>query len=79
MHGMWLLVLLKLVTPPLVFLPISWPTPAEPPPAQAVNVHENIRLRLPPEERAADPVDPSAEREEPAPAEARSWRMPAMH
>jgi beta-lactamase regulating signal transducer with metallopeptidase domain len=28
-HGLWLLVLLKLVTPPLVFLPIAWPGAAE--------------------------------------------------
>jgi beta-lactamase regulating signal transducer with metallopeptidase domain len=29
-HGLWLLVLLKLVTPPLVFIPVTWPTAAEP-------------------------------------------------
>ena len=34
-HGLWLLVLLKLVTPPLVFLPIAWPAPAESPPEVA--------------------------------------------
>jgi beta-lactamase regulating signal transducer with metallopeptidase domain len=27
MHGLWLLVLLKLVTPPLLLIPIDWPTP----------------------------------------------------
>jgi len=29
-HGLWLLVLLKLVTPPLVPVPINWPAPPEP-------------------------------------------------
>jgi beta-lactamase regulating signal transducer with metallopeptidase domain len=28
-HGLWLLVLLKLVTPPLVLIPVSWPTSGE--------------------------------------------------
>jgi bla regulator protein BlaR1 len=28
-HGLWLLVLLKLMTPPLIPLPLPWPTPAE--------------------------------------------------
>lgn len=30
-HGLWLLVLLKLVTPPLVSIPLPWPAPAEVP------------------------------------------------
>jgi beta-lactamase regulating signal transducer with metallopeptidase domain len=34
-HGLWLLVLLKLVTPPLVFVPISWPERAAPAPEVA--------------------------------------------
>ncbi len=29
-HGLWLLVLLKLVTPPLVHIPVAWPTATEP-------------------------------------------------
>lgn len=29
-HGLWLLVLLKLITPPLVHVPLPWPTSAEP-------------------------------------------------
>src|SRR5438067_2512125 len=29
-HGLWLLVLLKLVTPPLVPVPVPWPEPEEP-------------------------------------------------
>jgi beta-lactamase regulating signal transducer with metallopeptidase domain len=29
LHGLWLLVLLKLVTPPLFYLPISWPATAD--------------------------------------------------
>src|SRR2546421_4211955 len=28
-HSLWLLVLLKLVTPPLVTLPITWPAPVQ--------------------------------------------------
>ncbi len=28
-HGLWLLVLLKLVTPPLVYIPVAWPIGAE--------------------------------------------------
>ncbi|HXG12624.1 MAG TPA: M56 family metallopeptidase [Gemmataceae bacterium] len=32
-HGLWLLVLLKLITPPLVSVPIAWPAGPEPPPA----------------------------------------------
>lgn len=30
-HALWLLVLLKLLTPPLMSLPVAWPTAAEPP------------------------------------------------
>jgi beta-lactamase regulating signal transducer with metallopeptidase domain len=35
-HALWLLVLLKLVTPPLVVVPIDWPAEAEAPPSPAV-------------------------------------------
>jgi beta-lactamase regulating signal transducer with metallopeptidase domain len=28
-HGLWLLVLLKLVTPPLLLIPVAWPTASE--------------------------------------------------
>lgn len=34
-HGLWLLVLLKLLTPPLVSLPLPWPVRAQPSPATA--------------------------------------------
>ncbi len=36
LHCLWLLVLLKLVTPPLVWVPIEWPTRAAPPVAETV-------------------------------------------
>jgi bla regulator protein blaR1 len=29
-HGLWLLVLLKLLTPPLVLIPVAWPAPSTP-------------------------------------------------
>jgi beta-lactamase regulating signal transducer with metallopeptidase domain len=32
-HALWLLVLLKLLTPPLIPVPIAWPQESEPPPA----------------------------------------------
>lgn len=35
-HGAWLLVLLKLVTPPVATIPIAWPRPAERPETVAV-------------------------------------------
>lgn len=35
-HGLWLLVLLKLVTPPLLFIPVAWPAAAEMPAEVAV-------------------------------------------
>lgn len=34
-HGLWLLVLLKLVTPPLVHVPVPWPVPADLAPSAA--------------------------------------------
>jgi beta-lactamase regulating signal transducer with metallopeptidase domain len=40
MHGLWLLVLLKLVTPPLLFLPVSWPTVEESPSQEITAVRE---------------------------------------
>jgi beta-lactamase regulating signal transducer with metallopeptidase domain len=41
-HGLWLLVLLKLVTPPLVFIPVAWPTIAEAPAEIAVVGEETM-------------------------------------
>jgi hypothetical protein len=46
-HGLWLLVLLKLVTPPLVFIPVVWPTTAEAPPLDVVPVQEEPTNLLP--------------------------------
>jgi beta-lactamase regulating signal transducer with metallopeptidase domain len=69
-HGLWLLVLLKLVTPPLFQVPVSWPelvTPApEPPP----------RLAALPEPMADTPVLPVVE-DPPAGQEAVDEPQPA--
>ncbi len=39
-HGLWLLVLLKLVTPPLVFIPVAWPTAAQSPSLEVAAIQE---------------------------------------
>src|SRR5215813_7963362 len=50
-HGLWLLVLLKLVTPPLVTVPVPWPEPDEPAaPSAAAALPEPL-----PPARAPDP------------------------
>jgi beta-lactamase regulating signal transducer with metallopeptidase domain len=57
-HGLWLLVLLKLVTPPLVRVPVPWPVPADLPPATPGNAGDwaesSARLPAPGEEPVAD-------------------------
>ncbi len=59
-HGMWLLVLLKLVTPPLVFLPVAWPAVAESPPEVAADREEPPSVSIPAaEEQTAPAVDSS--------------------
>src|SRR5262249_46062492 len=63
-HALWLLVLVKLVTPPLVGLPI-WPAPTpapQPPPEPAELVFTD---ELP--EMVEGPADASAEEVEPPP------------
>jgi beta-lactamase regulating signal transducer with metallopeptidase domain len=57
-HGLWLLVLLKLVTPPLVPVPIDWPAPPEPQTAAAAPTAEPSDTSLS-AEAAPDP-DPEA-------------------
>jgi beta-lactamase regulating signal transducer with metallopeptidase domain len=37
-HGLWLLVLLKLLTPPLVRVPVPWPAPAPPGPPETTRL-----------------------------------------
>src|SRR5215510_5872185 len=56
-HSLWLLVLLKLVTPPLVQLPVPW-LPAEEPPA--VTARPPAALTLPPDTlvAVAEPGEP---------------------
>ncbi len=49
-HALWLLVLLKLITPPLVRLPIPWPTPSQSESLSAVQLEEPISLELEDEE-----------------------------
>lgn len=46
-HALWLLVLLKLVTPPLLFLPVSWPTADEPVPQEIDVVREEPTIASP--------------------------------
>jgi bla regulator protein BlaR1 len=63
-HGMWLLVLLKLVTPPLLVIPVRWPTTAERPSLVAAFGNEPTIATLPDAEdlegAAVDP--PTSER-----------------
>ena len=65
-HGLWLLVLLKLVTPPLLFLPVSWPAVTESPPQEIASVREEPTLTptTAVEEREAVANIPPAEEEE---------------
>ncbi len=76
-HGLWLLVLLKLLTPPLVVLPISWPVePAEEtavePATVLADTSEDIVIRIvasadepiAPVKPAAAPVAPRVTAEE---------------
>jgi beta-lactamase regulating signal transducer with metallopeptidase domain len=76
-HGLWLLVLLKLLTPPLVRVPVPWPTPAapeaarlevtsEPGPDGPAEAPSPAPAERPAEVQAAAPAAPAAE----APAEA---------
>jgi beta-lactamase regulating signal transducer with metallopeptidase domain len=66
-HGLWLLVLLKLVTPPLVHIPIAWPGAAEPAALQVVATEEPPEATPAPEEPAtAIPPFPAAESDVPA-------------
>jgi bla regulator protein BlaR1 len=60
-HGLWLLVLLKLVTPPLVRIPVAWPRVSEPGPL-------NVIASTPdePAEEGFSSPEPSARPEEPA-------------
>jgi len=46
-HGLWLLVFIKLITPPLMRVPIPWPQPAP------LTAHENAEPRLATEPRFA--------------------------
>jgi bla regulator protein BlaR1 len=79
-HGLWLLVLLKLVTPPLVFIPVAWPTTAEAPPLDVVPVQEEPTNLLPPaaEEKAAPVAEPLDGGESLPPAEKPSSQSPVV-
>ncbi|HYT88007.1 MAG TPA: M56 family metallopeptidase, partial [Gemmataceae bacterium] len=56
-HGLWLLVLLKLITPPLVFVPVSWPEPDAP--AAPVVALAPVPLPIPEiPERVEEPIRP---------------------
>jgi beta-lactamase regulating signal transducer with metallopeptidase domain len=54
-HGLWLLVLLKLVTPPLVYIPVAWPMGAESEPEVAAG-REEPTIELPGGPRFARPT-----------------------
>lgn len=71
-HGLWLLVLLKLVTPPLLFLPITWPASAESPVQEVSSIpEEHTDLSRPgAEERAVLMVVPQVGDEQAAGVEA---------
>jgi beta-lactamase regulating signal transducer with metallopeptidase domain len=56
-HGLWLLVLLKLLTPPIWPVPVPWPTPA--PSADAVS--PVVLSRVIPSEPRGGPSEPAAE------------------
>jgi bla regulator protein blaR1 len=87
-HALWLLVLLKLVTPPLVALPLPWPSapPAGPDPAgeerppDAAFALPEAALHLPggppEEEKAPAPADPAPA--PPAGPPALSWKAAAL-
>src|SRR5262245_6833777 len=87
-HSLWLLVLLKLVTPPLFWLPVAWPATPEPqampqaaavpPPTEVVVVNEpvvgeNVAWWVPADQR----LRPNLERVL-APAEARLVTVPVV-
>ncbi len=57
-HGLWLLVLLKLVTPPLLRIPIAWPVVAEPETPNLTAVREELpAVEEPATILAAEPAD----------------------
>jgi bla regulator protein BlaR1 len=57
-HALWLLVLLKLLTPPLFFVPV-WPQPAEPAPADHLPAPLPTARPQPPAVLEAPPATPS--------------------
>src|SRR5262245_39813734 len=65
-HCLWLLVLLKLVTPPLFRVPISWPLPGQ------ISASEDSSSTAALAPRSKDPIDP-----EPAIEAARPVAEPA--
>ncbi len=77
LHSLWLLVLLKLLTPPFLAVPLPWPSPLEPtaappppplrPEAALGRPLDGARILLP---LAADPVAPAPRRQDPPPAPA---------
>src|SRR6516225_4597300 len=53
-HALWILVILKLVTPPLIQVPLPWPEPAPPDPPALPQVRH---LPVPPLVQPAPAVD----------------------
>src|SRR5437588_843865 len=57
-HALWILVLLKLITPPLVNIPMSLPERVPAPPAEIAHAAAEVHAPLPEEEPApADAVE----------------------
>lgn len=77
-HGLWLLVLLKLVTPPLVRVPIAWSGAPESVPAEAAAIDETSPALSPtPEEPARVFLLSVAAADEPTAPEPPTAAMPA--
>ncbi len=70
-HGLWLLVLLKLVTPPLIRIAVPWPAPADPPPALPGTAGDwaevSVQSPAPGEEAEEGPFFAAPEPREPLP------------
>jgi hypothetical protein len=70
-HGLWLLVLLKLITPPLVAAPLPWPAPTPEPVATVAPVEISRSGAAPADARAAVVAPPLALAPKPPAGDAR--------
>ncbi len=58
-HVLWLMVLLKLFTPPLLWIGLPWPEPAVEPPVEEIAIELEPRLLLPAPPMPAPPREPA--------------------